>query len=221
MNEVLDAIRDNPAIGELLGADPTVADRLLSMVLSTFLMMLAMVVSAFVIAAIGSLRTEEDTGRLEGELSGERSRWSWLGVHVAVVALGAVAVGGVGAVALAWSATASTGDDAWVGDILAGSLSYVPTVAVFFAFILLVIGMAPRFRGLGWGLFAAAAVVGYLGPGFDFPEWVVKASPFQAVGSNVLADGMSVAGGVTLITLAMIWFTMGFAGFRRRDIPRS
>lgn len=221
MNEVLDAIRDNPALGQMLGADPGAADRLLSMVLSTFLMMLAMVVVAFVLAAIGSLRGEEDTGRLEGELSGQRSRWSWLGVHVAVVAVGAGVVGLAGAGALAWSAAASTGDDAWIGEILSGSLAYLPAVSVFFGLVVLIFGIAPRLRGLGWAVFAVAAVVGYLGPGFDFPDWVVYASPFQAVGSNVLADGLKVVGGVALISLAMAWLVLGFLGFARRDIPRS
>jgi len=220
-NEILDAIEDNPALGQIMGANQDAADELLAQVISTFVMMLAMLVAAFAVMAVGSLRSEEDTGRLEAQLSGHRSRWAWLGVHVAVVAAGMALVGGAGALTLGWTTSASTGDDQWVGEVLAGALGYLPAAAVFLALAVLLLGVAPRLRMLSWMVFGAAAILAYLGPGFDLPTWLVDGSPFQAVGSNVVGDGMEGVGGAVLAVVAVAGLVAGFLGFRARDIPRS
>lgn len=220
-NEILDALRDNPALGQMMGADATVADQLLAQVLSTFMMMLAMLVAAFAVMTIGSLRGEEDSGRLEAQLSGDRSRWAWLGVHVLVVALGMIVVGLAGAAALAWSTAASTGDDQWISQVLSGAVVYLPAALVFLALVVLLFGLLPRLRMLGWVAFTLAAVLAYLGPGFDLPQWLVNGSPFQSVGSNVIDEGMDLIGGVVLLVLAAAGLAAGFVGFRNRDIPRT
>ncbi|HKJ12790.1 MAG TPA: hypothetical protein VJ976_10445 [Ornithinimicrobium sp.] len=220
-NEVLDAIEANPAIGQMMGTNPEVADDFLAQVMSTFVMMLAMLVAAFAVMAIGSLRAEEGTGRMEAQLSGHRSRWAWLGVHVAVVAAGMLVVGGAGALALGWSSAASTGEQEWVGEILVGALAFLPAAVVFLALTVVLVGLAPRLRGLAWLAFGAAAVLAYLGPGFDLPTWLVDGSPFQAVGTDVVSDGMDVTGGVVLLALTGAGLAAGFVGFRARDIPRS
>ncbi|MGB5953754.1 MAG: hypothetical protein WBG57_14710, partial [Ornithinimicrobium sp.] len=219
-SEILDALADNPALGQMMGADASVGDALLAQVLSTFVMMLAMLVAAFAVLAIGSLRTEEDGGRLEAQLSGERSRWAWLGVHVLVVAVGMIIVGSVGAATLAWSTAASTGDDRWIGEVLRGAAVYAPAVLVFLALVVLLFGLIPRLRILGWVAFALAAVLAYLGPGFDLPQWLVNGSPFQSVGTNVIDEGMDRLGGLILLALAAVALAAGFVGFRGRDIPR-
>ncbi|MGB3186380.1 MAG: hypothetical protein WBB15_11000 [Ornithinimicrobium sp.] len=220
-SEILDALRDNPALGQMMGADATAADQLLAQVLSTFTMMLAMLVAAFAVMAIGSLRGEEDSGRLEAQLSGDRSRWAWLGVHVLVVALGMFVVGLAGAAALGWSTAASTGDDQWISDVVQGAAVYLPAALVFLALVVLLFGLVPRLRVLGWVAFTVAAVLAYLGPGLDLPGWLVNGSPFQSVGTNVIDEGRSLLGGVILLALTVAGLAAGFVGFRNRDIPRT
>ncbi|MGB3829142.1 MAG: hypothetical protein WA962_10240 [Ornithinimicrobium sp.] len=219
--EILDALRDNPALGEMIGVDVTMADRLLAQVLSTFAMMLAMLVAAFAVMAIGSLSGEEDSARLEAQLSGDRSRWAWLGVHVLVVTLGMVVVGLAGAIALAWSTAASTGDNEWISQVLTGAAAYQLAALVFLALVVLLFGLLPRLRLIGWVLFALAAVLAYLGPGLNLPQWLITGSPFQSMGSNVVEDGMDRSGGIVLLALTGAGLVVGFIGFRHRDIPRA
>ena len=218
--EVLDAIAKNPDLAVMMGAQiDAAADQLLRSVMSMFLMMQAMVSAAFALMAVGSLAAEEEAGRLEAELSGDRPRWKWLGTHVAVVSIGALVVALTGVVSLAATSAVSTGDSAWFGDIMRGSAPYLAAVALFGALAVAVFGLASRLRGLGWSVFTVAALVAYLGPGFDFPDWVINASPFQSVGADVLTDGADVAGVVTLSVIAAALVVLGFVAFRRRDVP--
>ncbi len=220
--EMLNAIRDNPALGELLGADATVAaEQLLTTVLSTFVMMLAMVAAAFGVMAVGSLRREEATGRLEGELSGDLPRGRWLAVQVVVVGLGALVVTLVGALALGWSASASTGDASWTRAVLDGAAAFTPAVAVFPALAFALFGLAPRLHGLAWALFALAAFVGYLGPGLNLSQTLVRLSPFQSMGTDVLGDGADTGGVLVLMVLTVVFLGVGLVGFRTRDVPRG
>lgn len=221
--EVLDALRSNPALGEFMGADAAsveaMADGFVAQVMSTFVLMLALVVGAFVIMTIGSLRREESTARLEAELSGDLPRGGWLAIHVVVVALGAVVVGLVGALALGASAASSTGRQEWLGDIVGGAVPHLASVGLVLGVVVALFGVRPRLQPVAWGLFAAAAVVSYLGPGFDLPDWVLDAAVFPAVGSDVVGSGASTTGVLVLAVLAVSGVLAGFVGFRQRDIP--
>lgn len=220
--EVIDAIVDNPALGDMLGADgAAMADQLLGTVTSTFLMMLAMLVAAFAIMAVGSLRHEEETGRLEMQLSGERSRGCWLSVHTLVTAVGVLVVGAVGAAALAATTAASTGDQSWFGKILGAAVGYLPAALVFLAFTIALFGLLSRARAVAWGVFAAAAVIAYLGPGLNLPDWLIRSSPFQSAGADLVTDSPDATGVTVLLALSIALVVIGFVGFRVRDIPRG
>lgn len=217
---VIDVITENRALGGFIGADvEAAAEVILRTVMSTFLMMLGMLVAAFVIAGIGTLRREEESGRLEVGLSSQRSRASWLGVHVLVVLAGALVVGLVGAVALGVTTAASLGDDAWVGDILAGSVAHGAAVLLFAGLAVALLGWRPRWHGLAWAALAAGALLAYLGPGFDLPDPLLDASPFLAVGRDVVGEGASTTGVVVLLVISALLTVAGFVGFRRRDVP--
>lgn len=220
--EVIDAIRDNPAIGDMMGADPTLADEVvLPQILSMFLLMLGLLVASFVVMAVGSLRAEEDSGRMESELSGTRGRAGWLGTHLVVIAAGAVLIWAAGSLAIGAAVVSATGDDAWLARIVQGALPYLVTTAAFVGIAVALLGLRPRWQLLGWVVFAVAALVSYLGPGFDLPDWSVKASIFPAVGENVLGDGVSTLGVGVVAALAVALALAGLAGFSRRDIPQG
>lgn len=218
--EILDAIADNPALGDAMGATPGAADQLLATVMSTFLMMLAMLAAAFAVMALGSLRSEEESGRLEAQLSGPESRTAWLGVHLAIAALGLLIVGAAGALSLAAATAASTGDDAWFGEILRGAVRYLPAALVFLALTAAAFGLMGKARGPAWALFGVAAVVAYLGPGFDLPTWVVRASPFQSDGADLISAGADRTAIGVLLGVTAVLVLAALVGFRRRDIPR-
>lgn len=218
--EVVDAVRDNTALGDMVGADAALADEIfLPQILSMFLLMLGLLVASYVVMALGSLRGEEDSGRLESELSGTRGRRSWLGTHLLVVAVGAAVIWAAGAISMGATVASATGDDAWFGRIVEGALPYLVTSAAFVGIAVALLGLRPRWQMLGWVVFALAALVAYLGPGFDLPGWLVKASIFPAVGDNLLGDGASTVGVSVVAALAAALIVVGVVGFTRRDIP--
>lgn len=219
--EVLSAIRDNPTIGDLIGADSANGgERLLRTVMSTFVLTLAMIVAAYVVACLGSLRNEETSARLELELSGGRSRRHWLATHLGVVAGGAVLVGASGALALGVATAVSMDDAAWIGDVTWHALAFVPAVAIFVGLAVALFGWLPRRQAaVTWGVFAAAAAIGYLGAGLGLAEALVRLSPFRAVGDDVVGSGASLVGMTTASVLASALVVAGFVGFRRRDVP--
>src|SRR5690606_21421782 len=143
--EVIDVITENRALGGFLGADAdAAAEVILRTVMSTFVLMLGMLVAAFVVAGVGSLRKEEESGRLEIGLSSQRSRSSWLGVHLLVVLVGTLLVGVTGAVALGAATAASLGEPSWVGDVLRGAGAQVAPVLFFAGLAVLLLGWRPR-----------------------------------------------------------------------------
>lgn len=218
--EIIDVVLDNPALGGFLGAEgDAAAEVILPPIMSTFVMMLAMLVAAFVIASVGSLRKEEETARMEVELSAPRGRPGWLGLHLVVVVVGAVVMGVVGALSLGGSAAASLGDSSWTGEIVSGAAGFAPAVVFFLGLVVALIGRLPRGYAVGWAVFALAALLAYLGPGFDLPEWLLDATPFLAIGTNVVGDGPEATGMVVLVALGLVLLAAGVAGFRRRDIP--
>ena len=223
--EIVDAVLDNPALGGFLGAGPEAegraADLVLAPMMSTFLVMLALLSTAYVLLGVGALRREEESSRLEVELSASRSRAGWLGPRLLVLVLGAVVVGAVGALALGASAAAALEDGSWLGDVVGAGTAQLPAVLVFLGLGVALFGWLPRAQALGWAAFAVAAVLAYLGPGLDLPSWLLDLTPFLTVGRDVVGEGPQPAGLVVLTVLGLGLLVAGFAGLRRRDVPVS
>ncbi|WP_298890092.1 hypothetical protein [uncultured Serinicoccus sp.] len=221
--EIVDAVLDNPSLGAFFAAGPEAegraADLVLPPMMSTFLVMLALLVSAYVLVGVGSWRREEERGRLEVELSAPRSRGGWLGPRLLVVTLGALAVGAVGALALGSSAAAALEDGTWVGEVLGAATAHLPAVLVFLGLGAALFGWLPRAVAAGWAAFALAAVLAYLGPGLDLPSWLLDATPFLAVGQDVVGEGPQPTALVVLSVLGLGLLAVGLVGFRRRDVP--
>ena len=218
--EVLSAIEDNPDVGDLLGTDPGLAtDALLASVMSSFLLMLAALVSGYAIGAVGSLHRDEAEGRLELRLAGRRSRASWLGTHLLVIGGGVLVIGAAGALALGAGTSVAMDDSAWLAKILGGALAFLPSVLLLLGLAVLVFGWRPGWRMAVWGVFALSAVVGFLGPGLGFPAWLVDNSPYRLIGSDVIAAGVSRAGVVGLAVVASAAVAGAFATVRRRAVP--
>lgn len=219
--EVIDAVESNPALGDVLGTDvDAAAEMFLPSILSAFLLMLALLVAAYVVMSVGVLRASEESGRLEVLLTAPRARLAWLLTHVTVIVLGAVVVGAAGAAAMAFSVAAAMSDSAWVGDVLRGAIPYAVPVAAFLALALAVFGTRPSRHTLAWAFFAVAGVIAYLGPGFDLPGWLLDASLFAALGTNVVGEGAETAPMIAVGALAVVLAAVGVMGFARRDVPR-
>ena len=216
--EVIAALEANPDLTDFIGSGG--GEQILDRIEAMFVQMQAMLAAALVIQAIGSLRKEEDTGRLELQLVEGRSRLAWLAVHVLVVTVGAVMTQLLGSLVLGWTTGAVLDEGGWVGKLLGAGVAQLPVVVFFIGLCVALLGLWPKGRPLAWVVFGLAAVIAWMGPGMDLPQGVIDASPFAAVGA-VPAVEADVTAAVVLTVLGLALLVAGFVGFRRRDVPRG
>lgn len=213
---VIDAFEGNPDLAAFLGGgDASIVEPMAAM----FVLLLSMLVSGYVLQSLGSLRSEETSGRLELQLSEARGRIAWLAPHLGVVALGTLVVGVVGALTLAVSTASALEDSSWVGTLLGAGAAHLPVALLFAGLSVALFGWSPRVQPAVWALFAVAAVLAYMGPGLDLPTWLVEGSPFALVGT-VPAEDVDVAGSFVAGIGGLVLLGLGVLGFTRRDIPR-
>ncbi|WP_068260089.1 ABC transporter permease [Janibacter limosus] len=215
MQTVIDAIEGNPDLAAwLAGGEAGIVEPMAAM----FVLLLALLVGGYVLQALGSLRREEVSGRLELQLSEARGRVAWLGPHLATIALGTLLVGAAGALALAMSTAAALGDSSWISTLLLACAQYLPVMLLLAGISLALFGWGPRAQAAVWVVFAVAAVIGYMGPGLDLPTWLVEWAPFGLVG-DVPAEDLDVTGALVAGFGGVVLAGLGLLGFTRRDIP--
>lgn len=216
MNVVVDAIMSNPALAGFLVESPALVDSLVQMLV----LFVGILGAGFALQSLGGLRAEETTGRLELELAAGRSRWSWLALHTAVVAVGATVVVMAGSAAFALSTSVALDDPDSVGRIIAAGSWQVPAALVFVGLSAALFGLVPRMHALAWALFTLSAVVTFMGPTLQLTEAQMRLSPFGAVGRAPVGP-VDTAGVTVLLILAVALVGVGLVRFRQRDVPRT
>ena len=212
---VIDAFAGNPDLEVFLGGGEA---GIIEPMVAMFVLLLSMLVAGYVLQSLGSLRKEELSGRLELQLSEARSRTTWLAPHLLVIAVGTLVLAAVGALALAISTASALDDSSWVGTILAAGAAHLPVALLFAGASLALFGWVPRAQVAVWGIFAVAAVIGYMGPGLDLPQWLVEWAPFGLVG-NVPAEDVDATGSLVAAGGGLALAALGVLGFARRDVP--
>lgn len=215
MQTVIDAITGNPDLEVWIGGDTS---SIVEPMAAMFVLLLSMLVGGYVLQSLGSLRSEEISGRLELQLSEARSRTAWLAPHLLVVAGGTLVVGAAGAIALAVSTAAALGDSSWVPTLLTAAAQHLPVMLLLGGLSLALFGWVPRWQPAVWAVFAVAAVIGYMGPGLDLPAGLVEWAPFGLVGT-VPAEAVDVTGSLAAGVGGLALALLGVVGFRRRDVP--
>ncbi len=211
-----DAVAGNPALATAFGGG---GGSLADVFLGLMVLLLGLLCGGLVIQLVLAVRAEETAGRLEPALAGPDGRTRWLGAHVLVVLAGLALVGTVGALVLALTTAWSLGDASEVGRMLASAAAYLPVALVLAALALALFGLAPRWSALAWTALALTVVVALLGDALSVPDAVRALSPTDHVGYP--PQRPAPAGGVVLLLLvALALAAGGFAGFRRRDVPR-
>ena len=138
-----------------------------------------------------------------------------LGSH-AVIAFVSTAVGMVlaGSV-MGWVADA-TGDTIGFFDILGQAVATIPAVWVLVGLAIAVVGAHPSKRLIGWMGVVATFALTILGPLFDLDEWVLDISAVARPQCRCRRPGLAGPGGAGGV--ALVFTTVGFVGYRRRDI---
>lgn len=213
----IEAVAGNEALQQVFGgAEEADTGGFLSMAV----MLLAFLCAAYLVQAVGTLRSEETAGRLEVALSGSAHRATWLSVHMAVILAGLVIVAALGALVLGLATAWSTGDAAEIGNLIRAVTSYLPALLVLAAVALALFAAQPRLLALAWVVVAYTAVVTFLADALSVPGWLVDLAPTHHVGF----PPQNPSDGSTLAALAAIAVALGigaFAAFGRRGIPHG
>ncbi|NNM46486.1 ABC transporter permease [Knoellia koreensis] len=206
---------DSPAIEDMLRKMSGGGGSIVDVFFGTELRFIAVGAAAYGITTALRLRAEESAGRAEVVLATPVSRWSWLASHAVIATLGSIwllAVAGLGA-----GLSAGAASDRGVGDLLPAALATWPAVAVCVALTVLLFGLLPRLSAAAWALLAFFVLVGEFGAILSLPDWALKASPFDHLGTLPGGDA-NAAGLVGLLVLAVVVAATGAAAFRRRDL---
>ena len=83
------------------------------------------------------------------------------------------------------------------------------------AFSALVVGVRPRVPLAAWAGVNVSFMLTLLGPSFNLPDWALGISPFWHV--PVVTQSSPDWSGLLWVSL----FTVGFVGFRRRDLATT
>ena len=201
---------------EALGGD----GELIPAFLSAMLMITSVLVFAYVIHALGRLRTEESNGYLEILLSTQLSRGAWLARHGVVVALGGMVMLVLSGTILAISVNIATDTTADVAEYIYAALSYFPVVLLFGSLYVLLFGVVPRIAGLvTWLLFGFVAFMSWLGPMLQFDDWVYDLSPLEYVNAAP-AEDIDVQPLAIMTGFALVLIATGVVAWRVRDIDQ-
>lgn len=215
-NTLTDVIAQNPTIGMILASGAVSEDDLVGEFLLTMIRILGIYAAVHGVQIIMRLYAEEAEGRADPLLGGAITRATHLASH-AVIAFVSTAFGMVLAgTVMGWVADA-TGDTIGFGDVLGQAVATIPAVWVLVGLALAVVGAKPSKRLIGWMGVVATFALTILGPLFNLDEWVLDISPLWHV-PNVGATDPAWLGLVGLAVVAVFFTTVGFVGYRRRDI---
>jgi len=174
--------------------------------------------SAFAVATLLRLRSEESAGRAELLLAHPVTRVRWAASHVAVALGGALLLLLVTGVLAGFSSARATGDDAWWGKVAQAAAVQAPAIAVVVGLTLVAIALVPRLAvGVSWGLFTAFLLLGEVGPVLELPSWAMDLSPFAHT-PRLPGAGVSLTPLVWLGLLAAALVAAGLVALRRRDL---
>ncbi|GAC68293.1 ABC transporter permease [Gordonia soli] len=185
---------------------------------STMSAFLAVAASAWSVAVISRLRSEESAGRVEVLLATPTSRSRLYLAHVAV------AVGGVVAILVATTlglgvGTAAAGGDAGsaFADAARATAVQLPAATVIVGSAMLLYGLAPRSAPAGWLVVLGALLLGPLAGMFQLPQWVRDISPFTHT-PTVPLEPVRGTPLIVMLVVAVGLIAVGRAAFDRRDV---
>ncbi|RAX49655.1 ABC transporter permease [Arthrobacter sp. AQ5-05] len=208
MTSVLDP--NNPFAKSFVGTGHDLLDG----VMGIFVLFNGLLAGAFSVQALAGARSEEESGRLESQLAGSLSRFSWLWAHVLVAGVGSAVMLLLGG----YLTGASSQGAATGGAMAAASFAYWPAVLLMLGVLLFCQGFIPRpSTGIAWAVYGFSVMAAMFGGLFSLSENVIKATPFGAV-PRLPAEDFALLPLVVLGVIALVLATIGFWRFRARDL---
>ena len=177
----------------------------------------AIMSAIYAILAAQSLRTEEEMVRTETLLAAGISRKGWLESWALVTMLGSLILQTLAGFGVGIGASLTTGDWSLCRSALIGHIIQTPAVWLLFGIAITFYGIAPRFIGVTWAVFAWGAARSLFGDILQFKDAVLATSVFRTIGQY---PNETISWGVIglLLALSIALLTIGVQGFRRRDL---
>lgn len=174
--------------------------------------------AAYVVFAMQTLRTEENSGRADALLATPVRRSSWVGAHVGAVASGVVLITLITGLATGIAVAAVTGSSDLLTDTLVAHLAVLPAPLSVIGICAALYGLLPRAMALvGWGLVAVIAIVELFAELLDLPEWIRMVSPLWHL-ATVPTEEFEPVPFLLLLLASLLLIGLGLLGFRRRQV---
>ncbi|HZM78255.1 MAG TPA: hypothetical protein VFC19_21235 [Candidatus Limnocylindrales bacterium] len=214
-----DLMEDNEELAEVMkriGAANSLGDVMLAGGLS----FMAIAVAGYAISAALKMRAEEASLRSEPVLATGVSRLGWATSHLFFAVVGPAIVmiaAGIGAGLMRGADLGDMGKG--LSGAIGGSLVQLPAIWVLVGLTVAVFGLLPRLsQAIGWAGLAICLLLGQVGALLQLDQKVLDISPFTHI-PVVPGGDFKALPLVTLTGIAAVLMAIGFAGFRRRDIP--
>jgi ABC-2 type transport system permease protein len=211
-----DLVTQNPAFAQIIASGASNASDITFAFLVTILQIIAIIAAVMGVQVVLRVYAEEIDYRVEPLLAGSLRRVTYLASNALIALLGVgvallIAGTGLGLVAAARDNTISATDVVWQ------ALVTIPAVWTLVGLALVAVGAVPRLRLIAWLGVVATFGLTILGPTFKLPDWALNISPLRHV-PNVTAASPDWGGLAWLTAFAALFLTIGFVGYRRRDI---
>jgi polyether ionophore transport system permease protein len=183
----------------------------------SILLLMALIATGYTISSALRLRGEERAGHVESLLSGPVGRVPWAASHVAMSMAGSAVVLLAGGLGMGLAHALGSDDAGQIPRLMGAALAQVPAVWVLGSLVLALFGLVPRAVALSWAALAGCALLWFLGPLTNAPQWLLDVSPFEHVPA-VPAVALSAGPLLVLSAIAVALSAAGLAGFSRRDV---
>lgn len=185
--------------------------------LAAMLSIIVLMSLAYVLQALGKMRSEETYGYLEQLLATRVSRVKWLGLHSGFVIVGGVVLPIVAGMIMSVSTNVASDVVVDIGSYTAAGLAYAPVIVLFAGMYLALFGLLPRVAGIVcWVYFGFVAFSLWIAPLLQIDDWITNLS----VLSHVAAAPVEKVEWPPLIGLglaAIALLVVGYISFQKRD----
>ncbi|WP_228373365.1 ABC transporter permease [Demequina gelatinilytica] len=216
---ITDLLAGDSGIGQVLASGAQSPADVFGAFVATVVNLIGIFASIACVQIILRVRKEEMDDRVEPLIATPTSRARYYASNV-VVAMGAAVAFLViaGVIVAGFASSADIG--VTYGQAFGQALATIPAVWTVIAVAVAVVGARPKVSIAAWAGVLLSFGLTLLGPTFGLDDWVLAISPFYHVPavatSTVEWAGLGV---VFLVGAALV--TVGFAGFRRRDLATT
>lgn len=185
---------------------------------STFFTMLGVLAACCAVQVVCRARQEEVHDTAEPVLATPVGRVRWLSGYLVVALVGIVLVIAAAIGGAALGIASQDGDWDLMRTVAVTGAGQVAAASVFLVVTALAFVLAPRLTiALGWSLVLLGMTLGLFGPLFQFPDWLVHASPI-AVTPLVDGDDIDLRGLWWLVLATGVGAAASLALMRRREL---